>query len=96
MVDMAVVEDEIAALEAETETAYGICGRLACLYTVRDHLKAKQDDESKSPEFPTAAVGVPTPEPMAVIDRHMGAVKVVYPSGYNAIVAKTRSLHETT
>lgn len=42
MIDIAVVEDEIAALEAETETTYDICERLACLYTVRDHLKARQ------------------------------------------------------
>lgn len=96
MVDIAVVEDEVAALGAETETTYGICGRLACLYTVRDHLKAKRSDESKSSEFPTAAIGAPTPEPMAAIDRHMEAAKVVYPSECNAIVAKTRSLHEAT
>lgn len=96
MIDIAVVEDEIAALEAETETTYDICERLACLYTVRDHLKAKQHDESKSSEFLAAAVGVPTPELMAVIDRHMEAIKVVYPSEYNAIVAKIRSLHEAT
>lgn len=96
MADMAVAEDEIAALEAGTETTYDICERSACLYTVRDHLKAKQHDESKSSEFPTAAVGVPTPEPMAVIDRHMEAIKAVYPSGYSAVVAKTRSLHDAT
>lgn len=42
------------------------------------------------------AVGVPTPEPMAVIDQHMEAIKVVYPSEYNAIVAKIRSLHDAT
>lgn len=59
MIDIAVVEDEIAALEAETETTYDICERLACLYTVRDHLKAKQHDESKPSEFLTAAVGIP-------------------------------------
>lgn len=28
--------------------------------------------------------------------QHMEAIKVVYPSEYNAIVAKIRSLHETT
>ena len=33
---------------------------------------------------------------MAVIDQHMEAIKVVYPSEYNAIVAKIRSLHEAT
>ena len=96
MIDMAVVEDEIAALEAETETAYDICERSACLYTVRDRLKAKRHDGSKSSEFLTAAVGVPAPEPMAAIDRHMEAIKVVYPSEYDAIVAKIRSLHEAT
>ena len=96
MIDMAVVEDGIAALEAETETTYDICERPACLYTVRGHLKAKRHDESKSSEFPTAAVGVPTPESMAVIDRHMEAIEVVYPSECNAIVAKIRSLHEAT
>lgn len=97
MIDIAVVEDEIAAVEAETETTYDICERLACLYTVRDHLKAKQHDESKSSEFLTAAVGVPTPELMAVIDQHMEAIKAEFKqSEYNAIVAKIRSLHEST
>lgn len=96
MIDMAVVEDEIAALEAETETTYDICELSACLYTVRDHLKAKRHDESKSSEFPTAAVGVPTPELMAAIDRHMEAIEVAYPSEYDAIVAKIRSLHDAT
>lgn len=82
--------------EAETETTYGICERSACLYTVRDHLKAKRHDESKPSEFPTAAVGIPTPELMAAIDRHMEATEVVYPSEYDAIVAKVRSPHEAT
>ena len=31
---------------------------------------------------------------MAVIGRHMEAIKAVYPPGYNAVVAKVRSLHE--
>lgn len=36
------------------------------------------------------------PELMAVIDQHMEAIKVVYPSEYDAIVAKVKSLHEAT
>ena len=95
-IDIAVVEDEIAALEAETETTYGICERPACPYTVRDRLKAGRRDGSKPSEFPTAAVGMPTPEPMAVIDRHMEAIEAVYPSEYGAIVAKIRSPHGAT
>ena len=39
---------------------------------------------------------VPMPELMAVIDQHMEAIKVVYPSEYDAIVAKVKSLHEAT
>lgn len=93
MIDMAAAEDEIAAPGAETGTAYGICGRSACLYTVRGRLKAKRHDGSKSPGFPTAAVGAPAPEPMAAIGRHMGAIEAVCPSGYGAIAAKIRSLH---
>ena len=96
MIDISIVENEIAALEAETETTYDVCERLACLYTVRDHLKAKQHDEPKSSEFLTAAVDVPMPELMAVINQHMEAIKVVYPSEYDAIVAKVKSLHEAT
>lgn len=30
---------------------------------------------------------------MAAIGRHMGAVEAVYPPGYNAVAAETRSLH---
>lgn len=97
--DLAIAVDGDPLLEttmAETETTCDICERPARLYTVRDHLKARRRDESKSSEFPTAAVGMPAPEPMAVIDRHMEAVKVVYPSEYDAIAAKARSLHEAT
>lgn len=42
-----------------------------------------------TPEDTWVDVGVPTPELMAVIDQHMEAIKVVYPSEYNAIVADT-------
>ena len=94
MIDVGVIEDEIAAIEAEDETTYETCERLACLYTVRDHLKAKSDaGKSGASEFLTLAVGVPIQDLMKVIDEHMEAIKIVYPSEYAAIVARIKSLH---
>ena len=75
MIDVGVIEDEIAAIEAEDETTYETCERLACLYTVRDHLKAKSDaGKSGASEFLTLAVGVPVQDLMKVIDEHMEAI----------------------
>lgn len=94
MLDLSVIEDEIAAIETEGETTYDACERLACLYTVRDHLKAKDNDsDTVSSEFLTASIGIPIPDLMRVINEHMEAIKIVYPSEYDAIVARIKSLH---
>lgn len=94
MIDVGVIEDEIAAIEAEDETTYETCERLACLYIVRDHIKAKSDaDKSEASEFLALAVGVPIQDLMKVIDEHMEAMKIVYPSEYSAIVSKIKALH---
>lgn len=94
MIDVGVIEDEIAAIEAEDETTYETCERLACLYIVRDHLKAKSDaGKSEASEFLALAVGVPIQDLMKVIDEHMEAMKIVYPSEYAAIVSKIKALH---
>lgn len=94
MLDLSVIEDEITAIETESETTYDACERLACLYTVRDHLKAKDNDSDEvSSEFLTASIGIPIPDLMRVINEHMEAIKIVYPSEYDAIVARIKSLH---
>lgn len=94
MLDLSIIEDEIAALEEEGSTDYETCERLACLYTVRDHIKAKSDaSKSVASEFLALAVGVPVQDLMKVIDEHMEAMKVVYPSEYAAIVSKIKALH---
>lgn len=91
MVDLSIVEDEIAALEAEPETTYDLCERLACLYTVRDHIKEKNGTGLTS-EFMEAALSVPVSGLLAVIDEHMQAIKVVYPGEYDAVMAKIRKI----
>lgn len=94
MLDLSVIEDEITAIETESETTYDACERLACLYTVRDHLKAKDNNgDAVSSEFLTASIGIPISDLMRVIDEHMEAIKIVYPSEYAAIVARIKSLH---
>lgn len=35
MLDLSIIEDEIAALEEEGSTDYETCGMLSCLYSVR-------------------------------------------------------------
>lgn len=94
MLDLSVIEDEIAALEAE-ETTYDTCERLACLYTVRDHQMARAGaDEGASSEFLTVSVGVPTPDLMRVMNEHMEALRVVYPTEYAAVVERIKLLHD--
>lgn len=95
MIDIAVIEEEITALEREGETTYETCEQLAWLYTVRDHLRAKDHTDTNSgSEFLTAAVGIPTPDLMRVLDEHMEALRVVYPAEYDAVVSRIRSLHQ--
>lgn len=95
MLDVSVIESEIEALEAEEETTYEVCEQLACLYTVRDGLTRKKIERShESSDFLTAAVGAPLPDLMRIMDEHMEAIKVIYPSEYDAIVRKIRSLHD--
>ena len=93
MLDLSVIEDEISALEAE-ETTYETCERLACLYTVRDHLLVRQSSTETPSEFLIAAVGVPTPDLMRVMNEHMEALRVVYPTEYEAVVERIKSLHD--
>ena len=94
MVDVSILESEIAALEEE-DTTYDTCERLACLYTVRDHLLARQSSAETTSEFLTVAVGVPTPDLMRVMNEHMEALRVVYPVEYEAVVERIKSLHDT-
>lgn len=95
MLDIEVIEDEITALEAETETTYDVCQRLACLYTVRDGLKRKTGtSKHQTSEFLAAAVGANVADLMKIMDEHMEAIKVIYPQEYDAIVARIKALHE--
>lgn len=92
MIDVSLVEDEIRAIETEEETTIDACERLACLYVVRDHLKAKEPGEQS--EFLAASVGIPLQDLMRVLDGHMNALRIVYPAEYADLMKRINALHE--
>lgn len=96
MIDLSIIEDEIAAIEEDEGTTYDTCQKLACLYIVRDHLVAKTSKQRKTDtsEFMKVAVGIPITDLMEVMDEHMEAIRIVYPAEYEAIVNKIRALHD--
>lgn len=97
MLDLSIIEDEIAALE-EGSTDYETCGMLSCLYSVRDNLRsrarAEEGPEGPSSEFLAACVGVDVPSLMSVLDEHMSALRAVYPAEYQAVMSRIRLLHD--
>ena len=98
MLDLSIIEDEIAALEEEGSTDYETCGMLSCLYSVRDNLKARaraeEGPDGPSSEFLAACVGVDVPSLMSVLDEHMSALRAVYPAEYLAVMSRIRLLHD--
>lgn len=103
MVSLDVIEQEIMDLERR-DTSYAVVERLCWLYTVRDHLRAKQQEVPAAPdertlrtggsEFLDAASGCAADDVMCVIGEHMEAIRAVAPREYDAVVSKLRSLHD--
>ena len=93
MLDLDIIDDEIGALESSVETTYDVCERLACLYTVRDHLRSPSSPQPSS-DFLAASVGAPVPDLMRVLNEHMEALRTVYPAEYDAVMSRIKSLHD--
>lgn len=97
MLDLSIIEDEIAALE-EGSTDYETCEMLSCLYSVRDNLRSRARAEEghggPSSEFLAACVGIDVPSLMSVLDEHMSALRAVYPAEYQAVMSRIRLLHD--
>lgn len=103
MVDINEVEEEIINLE-KRDTSFATCERLAWLYIVRDHLKgyaqsaAAPHIESESTpelgdsEFLRAASNVDLPSLMQILNEHMEALKLVYPSAYKDVMGRIAKL----
>lgn len=87
MLDLTLIEGEIRALETEA-TDYATCERLACLYTVRDHLK--QPIKSGGSEFLKACNGKDVREVLAIIDELMEVTAVLHPAAYREIMGKLK------
>ena len=95
MVSLDIIEREISELEAR-ETSYAVCERLCWLYTVRDHMVAKMQEEAVGAlggsEFLKAVSGVPLQSLLKVMDEHMEALKTVYPREYEAVMRRIGNL----
>lgn len=100
MVSIETIEQEIIELE-KRDTSYAVCERLAWLYTVHDHLKAKnmpvvsevrKSGKLTGSEFLEVASEVDYVELMRVIDNHMTCIKTVCPKEYDAVMSQIRML----
>lgn len=100
MVSIETIEQEIIELE-KRDTSYAVCERLAWLYTVRDHLKAKdmpvmpevrKSGKLAGSEFLEAASEVDYAELMNILDNHMTCIKTVCPKEYDAVMSQIRML----
>lgn len=100
MVSIETIEQEIIELE-KRDTSYAVCERLAWLYTVHDHLKAKETPvvaevrktaKLAGSEFLEAASEVDYTKLMKVLDNHMACIKAVCPKEYDVVMSQIRML----
>ena len=59
MIDILEVNKEIKMLEESNNTSYAVCNKLAILYIIRDHLKAKNnmiEQEKSENKVPTSNI----------------------------------------
>lgn len=95
MIDIDVIDSEIAALEDE-ETTYETCEQLAWLYVVRDHVGAKEDSETvpdvPGTEFLEVVSGRDVRGVMRVLAEHMEAIRVVAPKEYERVIERIRAI----
>ncbi len=97
MIDADLVDAEIERLEAEGDTTYFLCQRLAWLYTVRDHVRAKGKADgavvaSGGSEFLDACAGKPVDAVLRVLDEHMEAQRALYPKAYEGVMRRLREI----
>lgn len=93
--DINEIRTEIERLE-QNETTYENCSKLAVLYSVRDHFKDQKDmlagySYGRS-EFLMAVAEAPIDGVLDILDEHLGAVQILYPKEYSAVLNKIKKL----
>lgn len=104
MLDMDEIEEQIARREMG-DTSWANCQALAILYTILDHHgKATEVQKASAPaerektgalgesEFLQAASGVDVEELMSIIDKHMEALKIVFPGEYESVISRIKAI----
>lgn len=107
MLDMDEINREISRLEKEDMT-YRTCEKLSVLYSVRDAYRGSEKpiqrvydsdgysyaNAPKMPEseFLQATEGKDMRKVLEVIDKHLEAVKVLYPKEFSMVIQKIREV----
>ncbi len=76
--------------------SYAVCEKLACLYTVRDHLIDKPSESSifcecSGSEFNEAVSGKDIRSVLDILSEHLCAVKCVFPKEYDAVINRLKN-----
>ena len=94
--DIQEINTEISRLE-NGPTTYSTCDKLATLYIVRDGMQTEEGRGRLEPysfsaapasEFEAAARAADPERMIRVLDKHMDAIKILYPKEYRAILRK--------
>ena len=97
MIDLNEIQETIDVFMSTHDTTFYTVSRLADMFTVMDHLKASKEADLTTQrvsgsEFLEACSGVPYPALMRVLDEHVGALQVVQPREYEALMSRIRAL----
>jgi hypothetical protein len=93
MLNIDTINKEILELEKH-DTTYATCEKLACLYTVRDHLTKYEEPETEmlsaygDSDFMKAISGKSSHDVMCVMNELMSTLNVVNPRLYESVMRK--------
>jgi hypothetical protein len=91
MLSLTVIEEHIADLE-DRETTYSNCEKLACLYIVRDHLKAETESSRTSTASDdsvyNAVKSLDYEEVRDALASALKIIKTMHPAMYEEMMAK--------
>ena len=78
------------------QASYQVCERLACLYTVRDHLTAEPQTVNtfcrcEGSELHDTVSGKDINKVLDILGEHLCAVKCVFPKEYDAVINRLKN-----
>lgn len=80
----------------EQKASYQVCEKLACLYTVRDHLAAPSTNvtafcKCDGSELHDAVSGKDIQTVLDILNEHLCALKCVFPKEYDEVINRLKN-----